>query len=947
LYTWKERIVNKTGTLLAAACALILASCVSTPGSTKPAAAEPTAAQPATPVAVAEPDVADLIEKGDTAGLQALFKTRDMVGKVGADGRYPLHAAVGKKSSEMVGILLAMGADPDPLDADGKTPLRYAVDSGDAASAKLLTQKGASLFAADKAGVTPLDTAIAKGFTPSLLDRASVATKSAKAETALHIAVDRLSIDAVRAILALDPDLAARDDSGRTPLDSAFLHPGNSAGAAIAEILVTRNAPSGIDEFSYFVRAVRDTNYARARFADGATVLHEAVRFDHRGYLSFFLDRSVPVDAKNASGATALHDAIRQTRLEAAKILLLKGADPKALDGSGNTPLHLALTGDKSTAALELLLSSGADPSIKDKGGNTALHLAVAIGYEPESAGKLIAGGAPIDAANSNGDTALTIAARLEYNTMVAALASKGANIFIRNIKSQSPLSIALSGGAGTARALLAASARNARDDSGDSPYHHAVRQEADPAVIGVMKELGLDPSSRNNDGDTALHIAAGSDASGQGEALIAAGSDPFAVNGEGETPLSIALKAPQGPLGWFFPPSVLAAVDGSGNGPLHYAAMAGLAQGVSFIAARGVEVDSRNKDGQTPLLLALKNDSTDTVNALLTLGADPDTRDASGATALHLAVYWNSSDCLKLLARSAGDLDPRDFTGKTPLRDAVDKMDAAATAFLLERGADPLARDNSGETPLHAAARQSDQRYATALASKARRLDTRDDSGATPLLEAIYAENAKSAKVLTNAGSSIMARDATGESPLSYALKKGGAILGAVLDDKTARSLDADGHSVLRVIVDTKPSAELVERALAAGASPDDRDAFGRSPLFVAVSKGFLDLVELLYAAGADPFARDAAGETPASLALAAGDDAIRAMFGKDPDAADYLGETALHHAAAAGLTKAAQSMLALGANTALVNAAGETAAEVATRRGHAELAVILSAGK
>jgi hypothetical protein len=135
-----------------------------------------------------------------------------------------------------------------------------------------------------------------------------------------------------------------------------------------------------------------------------------------------------------------------------------------------------------------------------------------------------------------------------------------------------------------------------------------------------------------------------------------------------------------------------------------------------------------------------------------------------------------------------------------------------------------------------------------------------------------------------------------------------------------------------LRVIVDTKPAVELVERALASGASPDDRDALGRSPLFIAVSKGYLDLVELLYAAGADPFARDVAGETPASLALASGEDAIRAMFGKDPDAADYLGETALHHAAAAGLTKAAQSLLALGADTALANAAGETAAEVET---------------
>ena len=65
-------------------------------------------------------------------------------------------------------------------------------------------------------------------------------------------------------------------------------------------------------------------------------MLHEAVRYDHRGFLSFFLERGVPVDAKNASGATALHDAVRLGRLDAARLLLAKKADPNAVDGSYN-----------------------------------------------------------------------------------------------------------------------------------------------------------------------------------------------------------------------------------------------------------------------------------------------------------------------------------------------------------------------------------------------------------------------------------------------------------------------------------------------------------------------------------------------------------------------------------------------------------------------------------
>lgn len=928
-------------TVIIAAFSIILGSCVSSPDS-------PATAAVVEPVPVTEePSIAMLIERGDTVGLQALFKGREQASSPDSAGFYPLHSAVLRKSSEMVGILLAMGAAPDPLDPDGKTPLRYAVDSGDAASAKELVRKGASVFLADKAGVSPLDAAIAKGFTGSLVDKGSVSAKGPHGETALHVAVDRLSIEAVKTMLSLEPDLSVRDGSGRTPLDSAFMHPASIASAAIAELLVSRNAPSSLDDFSYFVRAVRDTNYARARFVDGATVLHEAVRFDHKGYLAFFLERGVPVDARNASGSTALHDAVRLGRLESAKALLDKGADPNARDGSGNTPLHLALPSAQYQATVDMLLAAGADPSIKDKGGNTALHIAVALGYPPALVESLIAKGAPVDAANVEGDTALSMAVRRRNAQLIATLPGKGASMFVKNVKGETPLSIALTDGAESTSMLLGASPANARDDSGDSPYHHAVRLLSVADTIAAMKTLGLDPSARNNEGDTALHLATRFNASAQGLALLQAGSDPFSVNAAGATPLSLALSPKAGPLAWFFTEAVMASRDSSGNGPLHYAAMAGLAEGAAFLASKGADIDARNAEGQSPLMLALRKDSTGTVNALLSLGADIKARDSSGATALHLAVYWNATECLRLLARSARDIDQRDYTGKTPLRDAVDKANVSATAFLLERGADPLARDNSGETPLHAAARQADERFASALASKARRIDVRDDSGATPLLEAAYAETPKTARALAALGASIHARDSTGESPLSYALKKGGNLLASLLDEKTARSADADGRSVLRVIIEAKPSVEFVELALAAGASPNDRDAFGRSPLHAAAASGYYELVTRLVAAGADLFVRDAEGSTPAGIALAKGnsgsDEAIKAMFGANPGIADYLGETALHYAAAAGLEKAAQSLLALGADPSLRNAAGETPSDVARRRGHETLAKLL----
>jgi len=549
-----------------------------------------------------------------------------------------------------------------------------------------------------------------------------------------------------------------------------------------------------------------------------------------------------------------------------------------------------------------------------------------------------------VDATNADGDTALTLAARRRNAELVPVLVTRGASVFVRNVKGESPLSIALADGPEATRMLLSTAAKDLRDDSGDSPWHWAVRLSAPAGDIAAIAELGFDPSARNNEGDTALHLAVRRGAGIQGAAMIAAGSDPFALNVSGATPLSLALVAPGGQPEWFFTPGVLAGRDAAGNGPLHYAAMAALPDGVGYLAGRGVPVDGTNADGRTPLMLALKVDSVDTARRLLALKADPARRDASGASPLHLAVYWGAHACLQLLVTVSADVDVRDFTGKTPLRDAVDAGDSRSAAYLLDRGADPLARDNTGETPLHAAARRADGSFVETLAAVARTLDARDDGGATPLLEAVYAERLATARLLATLGGSIHARDAGGESPLSFALRKGPDALKSLLTPVTARQSDADGRSVLRVIIEAKPVPELVAMALAAGSSPEDRDFRGRSPLHAAASAGYHEIVAMLVAAGADPFSRDADGTTPASIALALGEDAVRAMFGAAPDQADYLDETALHYAAAAGLEKGALALLSLGADRARRNALGETPADVAGRRGYAWLAALLA---
>jgi ankyrin repeat protein len=123
-----------------------------------------------------------------------------------------------------------------------------------------------------------------------------------------------------------------------------------------------------------------------------------------------------------------------------------------------------------------------------------------------------------------------------------------------------------------------------------------------------------------------------------------------------------------------------------------------------------------------------------------------------------------------------------------------------------------------------------------------------------------------------------------------------------------------------------------------------DARDRFSATALHAALRAGNLDLAARLARAGADPFARDREGDTPASLAMARGQEATTALAGAAGlGALDFLGNGFLHYAAFAGDAQAAALLLSLGADRGARNISGETASDVAAKRGKAELAAML----
>jgi hypothetical protein len=99
----------------------------------------------------------------------------------------------------------------------------------------------------------------------------------------------------------------------------------------------------------------------------------------------------------------------------------------------------------------------------------------------------------------------------------------------------------------------------------------------------------------------------------------------------------------------WWIAAIAVAAYAADAGADLRDAARRGRTQQVEALLARGIPVDSADKDGRTPLMLAARSGRPDTVKLLLAKGADAGARDRQGWTAYGLAVMEERDSVIKL----------------------------------------------------------------------------------------------------------------------------------------------------------------------------------------------------------------------------------------------------------------------------------------------------------
>ena len=271
-------------------------------------------------------------------------------------------------------------------------------------------------------------------------------------------------------------------------------------------------------------------------------------------------------------------------------------------------------------------------------------------------------------------------------------------------------------------------------------------------------------------------------------------------------------------------------------------AAYYGLTEKIPVLLEAGVEVDVKDKDGVTALMIAGIRANTETVQALLDAGADVNAKANNGATALMMTgtsagsprlLGWSSvrfqsgkknTKTVQALLDAGADVNAIDQDGVTPLMIYGAQANTDNVQALLDAGADVNAKDNNRMSVLSYAAGEGYADVLRTLLDTGAQLDQRDNPDQpTALMTALEKGRARNVNLLLGAGAEV------GDGALEQAVALGYfEIVRNLLDsgvepsDGALQQAAGEGHfGIVKSLLDA--GAEPSDGALVAGLGNDE----------------------------------------------------------------------------------------------------------------------------
>lgn len=525
----------------------------------------------------------------------------------------------------------------------------------------------------------------------------------------------------------------------------------------------------------------------------------------------------LPKEEWYGGGGSALAHACYCGHLNAAKRMLEWGISPNARGDCSSQAVLAYACHSGNLELVRLLLECGADPAYEDEGEQAICMAMTAKPFNPAVAELMLQLGNDINCGRQKWQTPLEQARQYGTPEAVEWALAHGAKEFEKpqpRINPAIEVADAAANGLDALRAYIAEHGEHA--DLNAALLH--VCQNGPEQAIAPLLQAGADANARRfYDGRTPLMAAYNKTLSADAvRLLLRYGADPNLQDKDEET----------------------------GYTPLHWAlSTARRVQAEMLMEVAGINLALRDKEGNTPYLIACRKGDIPAAQRLTELGADTHVRDNRGYTALHLAAEHGQSEMVRFLLQEGAEVDAVAKNGFTPLLCACRAEDFRA---LTEAGANPFHRAHSGWSALIAAVESGESAAAEHILQLGQRAD--GSNVWARQLQRFRGRNLQECSTPAVARELCECRQLIYEHNLYEDSKR-------CVSSLTRACSRSDEHA----------AAVLLE----AGVDVNTRDRLThRTPLFAACSPAGEEvspaLVTRLLAAGADANAVDACGQTP-----------------------------------------------------------------------------------
>lgn len=268
-----------------------------------------------------------------------------------------------------------------------------------------------------------------------------------------------------------------------------------------------------------------------------------------------------------------------------------------------------------------------------------------------------------------------------------------------------------------------------------------------------------------------------------------------------------------------------------------------------------GLNINTPNKKGETPLWAAITSKKYDLINLLIENNTDIN-KGFNGDTPLTYACKKNDTKLLALLLKHPNlNINLTNTFGKTPLYVACLHGNLDIVKILLQNNANINYKNKTGESPLWAACKYGYSNIVDLLIQNNVDVNTTNNNGDSPLWAAIISKNISIVKLLLQNNADVSQKDMCNlDTPLLFACEKQNVPLLKLLIQYKAdvNYTNMLGQTPLWIAI-IKKDMQIIEILLNNNANVNKQYLNGNTPLIAACKTANLRLVKLLLQFNAD----------------------------------------------------------------------------------------------